>query len=107
MSTLRSRHVAALLCAGIALFALACWEHGSRNILVESRRFEVVTGSVLLGARQLLVDTATGDVWQLEGQPPRWEVLARGPEDVRSVPPQLLSGLLAAGEPAPPESGSD
>lgn len=93
MSTRRSRRVLALLCAGSALLGLACWEHGSRNILVEARRFEVVTGSVLLGARQLLVDTATGDVWQLEGQPPRWSLLARGPDDVREVPAQLLPGL--------------
>jgi hypothetical protein len=79
---------ATILVAGmLMLVTLACFNSGHTNTIVESR-FEVATGSVVLGARQLLVDTSNGDVWMLEGdQSPsaQWVLLARGPEDAREL----------------------
>jgi hypothetical protein len=66
----------------------AWYNKGGTHTTISSTRFEVTTGSVVLGAKQLLVDTSNGDVWILEGNVPdaHWVLLARGPEDVRDPP---------------------
>lgn len=70
----------------------ACFNDNSpqNNDIVADNRFEVATASVILGARQLLVDTSNGDVWMLEGDrspQAHWVLLSRGPDDVRTPEP--------------------
>lgn len=82
------RATSALLSIAIGMSALACFNSGPHTTTISSTRFEVETGSVVLGARQLLVDTSNGDVWVLEGDralEARWVLLARGPEDIRQL----------------------
>jgi hypothetical protein len=82
----RSASATALLLGGLAAVTLGCFNDGQQNTTISATRFEVATGSVVLGARQLLVDTSNGDVWMLEGDRApnaRWVLLVRGPEDAR------------------------
>ncbi len=84
---------AAIWIAGITALTTAC-NNGPRVTAVTSTRFEVATASVVLGAKQLLLDTSNGDVWWLEGErsgDAEWVLLARGPEDVREPLSQVLS----------------
>ena len=94
MTTRRTLGISALGATCIALFGVAC-NNGPRVTTISSTRFEVTTGSVVLGAKQLLVDTSNGDTWILEGErsaEPRWVLRARGPEDVREP---IAKDLLA------------
>ena len=89
------RHVLIAAAVLATLLGISC-HNGPRNIEVSSTRFEVATGSVVLGARQLLVDTSNGDVWILEGTRPgvaQWALLARGPEDARESEPLAVELL--------------
>lgn len=91
------------LVSALGFAALGCFNSGPHSTTVSATRFEVVTGSVVLGARQLLVDTSNGDVWMLEGDrapDASWVLLARGPEDVRE-PEQ--TPIWQGGPPAHPE----
>ena len=86
MTPNRLRAATILTAATLMLTTFACFNSGPHTNTIAASRFEVATGSVVLGARQLLVDTSNGDVWMLEGdQPPsaQWVLLARGPSDVR------------------------
>ena len=81
--------IRALMLVVLASATVACWNQGSKNIIADNR-FEVATASLVLGARQLLVDTSNGDVWMLDGdQAPeaRWVLLTRGPDDAREPEP--------------------
>ena len=81
------------LSLGLAALGTAC-DNGPRITTVSATHFEVVTGSIVLGGRPLLVDTSNGDVWILEGERsdnPHWSIFTRGPDDVR--PPELASLL--------------
>lgn len=96
----------ALLLVLLASTALACFNDNSPQHvdIAADNRFQVATASVILGARQLLVDTSNGDVWMLEGDrapEARWVLLSRGPDDARKLEP------LEAGHPEqpPPEEG--
>jgi hypothetical protein len=51
-----------LLSIAIGMSALACFNSGPHTTTISSTRFEVETASVVLGARQLLVETSNGDV---------------------------------------------
>ena len=87
--------------AGVAAAALAtaCFNGNSPTSITLDNRFEVTTASVVLGARQLLVDTSNGDVWMLQGDRApgaEWVLLTRGPDDARELEPIEL--------PEPPES---
>jgi hypothetical protein len=76
----------ALPLAGLVLAGAACFNSPHNNVVEADHRFELTTASVVLGGRQLLVDTSNGDVWMLEGERApgaRWVLLARGPEDLR------------------------
>jgi hypothetical protein len=104
--------VASLSLSLLCVLAFGCFNEGRRVTAVSSSRFELETGSVVLGAKQLLVDTANGDVWILEGgraPDAKWVLLARGPEDAREL--ELQSQLPAWAQPAPPndrdEEGED
>jgi hypothetical protein len=80
------RATSILAAVATATLAIGCFNSGPYSTTVSSSRFEVETGSVVLGARQLLVDTSNGDVWALEGgrdAEGQWVLLARGPEDAR------------------------
>lgn len=78
----------AFLVMGCMLATVACFNNhkAQRNTIEAGNRFEVATASVVLGARQLLVDSSNGDVWVLEGDRApgaEWVLLTRGPEDAR------------------------
>ena len=95
--------IAPIAFMALAILALGCFNSGRQTTTISSSRFEVETGSVVLGAKQLLVDTSNGDVWILEGGGPpnaEWILLARGPEDVR----EPLVEVEEVDPTAPPES---
>ena len=83
--------IRALLLVALVSTTAACWNvNRSQNNVVADDRFVVVTGSLVLGARQLLVDSSNGDVWMLDGDrapEARWVLLSRGPEDAREPEP--------------------
>ena len=90
------------LSIAIGMSALGCFNSGPHKTMISSTRFAVETGSAVLGARQLLLDTSNGDVWVLEGvrdPEPRWVLLARGPEDIRVIEDDLAPEWM----PQPPE----
>jgi len=90
---MRTRAIALALAAGCVLMASACFNGNGPKTVVTGDRFEVATASVVLGARQLLVDSSNGDVWVLEGDgapEARWVLLARGPEDARQIEPRQV-----------------
>ena len=81
--------IRALMLVVLVSATVACWNQNQRNIIADNR-FEVATASLVLGARQLLVDTSNGDVWMLDGdQAPeaRWVLLTRGSDDAREPEP--------------------
>ncbi len=98
----RSRGPAAaliLVFGALSAGSLGCFNEGRTTTIVSATRFEVTTGSVVLGARQLLVDTANGDVWILEGDRApgaQWVLLARGPDDARE--PETATVQVPIGE---------
>ena len=95
------RAIFIFLTIAIGVSALGCFNSGPHSTTISSTRFAVETGSVVLGARQLLVDTSNGDVWVLEGErnpQARWVLLARGPEDIR-----VLENEAPEWIPQPPE----
>jgi hypothetical protein len=75
----------------VAWTSVACFnKNQGGHVIKPDSRFEVATASVVLGARQLLVDTSNGDVWMLDGDrapEAQWLLLARGPEDIRESEP--------------------
>ena len=82
--------IRALLLIALASTIVGCWNVNRSQNITADNRFQVATASVILGARQLLVDTSNGDVWMLEGDrapEARWVLLSRGPEDVREPEP--------------------
>jgi hypothetical protein len=82
--------IRALLLVALVSTSVACWNVNRSQNITADNRFEVATGSLVLGARQLLVDTSNGDVWMLDGDrapEARWVLLSRGPEDVRELQP--------------------
>lgn len=92
---------ALLLVIALASTIVGCWNvnKSQRNDIVADNRFVVATGSVILGAPQLLVDTSNGDVWMLQGDlapEARWVLLSRGPEDARE--PEALEEPESATE---------
>ncbi len=85
--------IRALLLVALASTIVGCWNVNRSQNITGDNRFQVATASVILGARQLLVDTSNGDVWMLEGDrapEARWVLLSRGPEDAREPEPVLV-----------------
>jgi hypothetical protein len=78
----------------LCLLASACWESRSRNTVVAGGRFHVVAAAASDLGAQLLVDSATGDLWKLEqgNDGSAWVLLARGPEDHRDLDADILFG---------------
>ena len=77
------------------------WDPKIEWVEANGQRFEVATASVILGARQLLVDTSNGDVWMLEGDrapEAQWVLLSRGPEDAREPEPAVVEDGAEDGE---------
>jgi hypothetical protein len=88
-----TRTAAMLSAAALMLMTFGCFNSGPHTNTIAASRFEVATGSVVLGARQLLVDTSNGDVWMLDGDrapSAQWVLLARGPEDARELTEEQL-----------------
>ena len=54
--------IRALLLVALVSTSVACWNVNRSQNITADNRFEVATGSLVLGARQLLVDTSNGDV---------------------------------------------
>ncbi len=78
----------------LCLLASACWESRSRNTVVAGGRFHVVATAASDLGSQLLVDSGTGDLWELErgNDGSAWVLLARGPEDLRDLDADMLFG---------------
>ena len=95
--------IRALLLIALASTIVGCWNVNRSQNITGDNRFQVATASVILGARQLLVDTSNGDVWMLEGDrapEARWVLLSRGPDDAREPEPVELQDI---GEESPEE----
>ncbi len=91
------------------LAGVGCFNEGGHNYEVSATRFEVVTGSPLLGARQLLVDQSNGDVWVLDGTAApnaKWVLLSRGPKDVRKPKKTVVPKSPVVPEVLPPNDRS-
>ena len=93
--------IRALLLIALVSTMVGCWNVNRSQTTSASNRFEVATASVILGARQLLVDTSNGDVWMLEGDrapEARWVLLSRGPDDAREPEPAVVEDGVEDGE---------
>jgi hypothetical protein len=90
---IRTSIVAGVLVA-IAVLASACWESRSRNTVVAGGRFQLEAAAASDLGPQLLLDSATGDLWKLEERSDgrSWVLLARGPEDLRDLDADILFG---------------
>jgi hypothetical protein len=101
-----------LVCGCVAsVFLAGCWgpagcnngNLSNRGVITAGARFQLVVEEDPTPAR-LLVDTATGDLWQLQSESPggaRWVRVASGPADARVLTPQEIVGMQPAKTPTP------
>jgi hypothetical protein len=101
-----------LVSSGVAsiLFAGCCSPGGcnndnfaNRGVITAGARFQLVVEQEPTPAR-LLLDAATGDLWQLRGDPAggaQWVRVATGPADARVLAPQEILGVRSPKTPTP------
>lgn len=76
----------------------------NRGTVVAGARFQFIIDSSQSPAVRLLLDSATGDLWQLRAESDgggRWTRLARGPDDARLLSAQEALGMSRAPTPTP------
>ncbi len=75
----------------------------NRGVITAGARFQLVIEEDPTPAR-LLLDSATGDLWQLQSESSggaRWVRVASGPADARVLTPQEVLGMQSAKTPTP------
>ena len=101
-----------LVCGGVASVLLGgCCSPGgcnndnfsNRGVITAGARFQLVVEEDPTPAR-LLLDSATGDLWQLHSESTggaQWVRVASGPADARVLTPQEVLGMQSAKTPTP------
>lgn len=75
----------------------------NRGVITAGARFQLIVEEDPTPAR-LLLDSATGDLWQLRGDPAgsaQWVRVASGPLDARVLTPQEILGARSPKTPTP------
>ena len=75
----------------------------NRGVIAAGARFQLVVEEDPTPAR-LLLDSATGDLWQLRSEStgsPQWVRVATGPADARVLTPQEVLGMQSPKTPTP------
>ena len=100
-----------VLAAAVSSVLVGCCRAGGCNndnfanhgIINAAARFQLVIQGEPTPAR-LLLDSVTGDLWQLRDEPAggaRWVRVASGPVDARALTPQEVLGARAPRTPTP------
>ena len=75
----------------------------NRGVITAGTRFQLIVEEDPTPAR-LLLDSATGDLWQLQSESnggAQWVRLANGPADARALTPQEVLGMQSRKTPTP------
>lgn len=95
--------VSVLLAGGCSLVGCNNDNYENRGVITAGARFQLVVEEDPTPAR-LLLDSATGDLWQLHSESTggaEWVRVASGPTDARVLTPQEVFGMQSAKTPMP------
>ncbi len=95
--------VSVLLAGGCSLVGCNNDNYENRGVITAGARFQLVVEEDPTPAR-LLLDSATGDLWQLHSESTggaEWVRVASGPTDARVLTPQEVFGMQSAKTPTP------